>query len=96
MFDAEKAGSIFKEHLYDLIKRKFSDIWKDQEMDPKLVMLEFSKKKLQTDEVWRPSSKSAEEQCRPHIMKALAKEKEYLLTQVEFQKRQITVSYSIN
>ncbi|KAG5676975.1 hypothetical protein PVAND_006767 [Polypedilum vanderplanki] len=88
-FDVEKAGNIFKEHLFDLIKKKFIKTWSDLDMNEKIAILEYSKDNFKFDEKWRPTNKSVEAQCNPHEMKYLLNQKEFLQRQIEFQNEQI-------
>lgn len=88
----ERAGSAYKEHLFGMIKEKFTKIWSDREMNNSVALLEIAKKHYVTQEKYRPTNKTAEEQLRPHIGKMLLRQREILKQQIEEQKSKIAVS----
>lgn len=88
----EGIGNAFKEHLFSTIKETFTKAWKDFDMDCNVAMLEMAKKNLTTDQKWRPSDKTADEQLRPHVVRMLEKEKDFLRMQIEAQKEKIAVN----
>jgi hypothetical protein len=90
-FDVEKAGKLFRERLFELIKKKFTKTWDELDMKNKLILLEFGKSRTDNDS-WRPTRKPVDMQCSSHVIKALSKQKVFLQRQIEFQNQQIAVS----
>lgn len=88
----DKAGSAFKEHLFGLIKEKFTKIWREREMNLSVAMLEMAKRNYVVKEKWRPTDKTVEEQFRPHLGVMLTKQRDMLRQQIEEQNEQIAVS----
>lgn len=93
-FDVNKTGQLFKEKLYEKIEKRFTTMWEDLDMNSNLAFLEVSKIESATygPSEWRPAGVSAEDQVRPHIIRALAKKKKILQEQIALQESQIAVS----
>lgn len=91
-FDVEKAGNVFKEELYESIKKKFTKLWKEMNMESSIVMLEYSKKHHHTSIAWRPTDKCANEQAHLHLIKMFKDKREYIKKHIAFQQSQIAVS----
>jgi hypothetical protein len=90
--DIELVSKQFKEHLFENIKRNFTKLWNELNMEGKLTVLEYSKKHCVTETPWRPALVPAEDQMRTHMMQEFAKKKDYLQKQIAKQEAVISVS----
>lgn len=90
--DVEMTGVLFKEHLFEAIKKKFTSAWNDLQMKEKLAELEYCKHNLVCDKAWRPTNISAVEQIDAHAISELKKQRAFFRRQIEFQNKQIAVS----